>query len=123
PYGTERGGGEEGDEGMVGVRQVADDAVALSDFLAAQPCGDGADLAAQLTPRDVDSVAVFGDGDDGRFVGEVVVECGTKGVFGVVEAGAGEPGGAGHGPIGEGFGVGLIGDDIEEVPDRTPEAV
>ena len=118
-----RSGREERDEGVVGVREVADDTVALFDSLLTQPGGDGSDLATQLAPGGFGALAGFFDGDDGRFVSESVVEAGPQCVFGVVEPGPGEPGGPGHGPIGEDFGVGLVGDDVEEVPDRTPEPV
>lgn len=107
----------------MGVRQVADDTVAFADSLDAQPGGDGSDLAAQFAPGGLGTSAGFFDRDDGRFVGEFVVESGSQGVFGVIQPSAGEPVGTGHGPIGEDFGVGLIGDDVEEVPDRTPEPV
>src|SRR5699024_4597065 len=123
PDGTERGGGEEGDESVVGIRQVADDTVALTDALIAQPASDGSNLATQLAPGGFGALAGFFDGDDGRFVGEGVIKAGSQCVFGVVEPGPGEPGGPGHGPVGEDFVVGLVGDDVEEVPDRTPEPV
>src|SRR5699024_11108289 len=101
----------------------ADDSVALSDSASAQPRGHRTDLASQLTPGDLDAVAVLGDGDDRWLVDQLVVECGPQGMLGVVDAGAGEPLGTGHGPARQHVGVGLIGDDVEEVPDRAPEAV
>src|SRR5699024_11839095 len=91
PDGTDRCGGQERHECVVGVRQVADDSVALSDSASAQPRGDRTDLAAQLTPGDLDAFAVLGDGDDRWLVDQLVVECGPQCVLGVVDAGAWEP--------------------------------
>src|SRR5699024_12217453 len=50
PDGTERGGGEEGDERAVGAREGADDTVAWFDSLRTRPGGGGSGLAAPRAP-------------------------------------------------------------------------
>ncbi len=61
--------------------------------------------------------------EDGGAVGVLGLLAGAQGVLGVVEAGAGEPAGAGHHGVGE-DGVGGLGEaDVEPLGDGGPEAV
>src|SRR5699024_3365102 len=93
PDGADRCGGEERHKSVVSVRQVADDSVALSDSASAQPRGDRTDLAPQLTPGELDAVAVLGDGDDRGLVDQTVIQCRPQCMLGIIEPGPGEPAG------------------------------
>ena len=63
------GGGEEGDDGLRDVREVAADAVSGADAEGAQLGGQGADLAAQLGPGDRARLMGLVDVQEGGFVG------------------------------------------------------
>ncbi len=113
--------GEQGDDGLGNVREVAADAVSGAYAEGAQLGGQGADLAAQLRP-----------GDRGRFVGLVDVQEGrfvragrrrAQGVLGVVEGRSGEPLGAGHRAVAEHARVGGREADVEPLGDGLPEGV
>lgn len=92
-------GGEECDDGLGDVGQIAADPVPRSHAEGTEFGGERAHLAAEFGPADG---LLFGRlvhtqerGCVGAFVG------GAQCVFGVVEAAAGEPGSAGHRGIGE----------------------
>ena len=119
PDGADRGGGEEGDQGLGQVRHVGGDAVAGTDPERAQCRGRPRDLVAQLAPGqrvDLAQLRRVPDRDPvRRLVGEQVL--------GVVEPRAREPLGAGHLAIAEDALVRCRRTDAEELPDRGPEVL
>lgn len=66
PHAADGRGGEEGDDGLGDVRQVAADAVAGAYAEGAQFGGEGADLAAQVGPGDGAGVVGLVDVEQGR---------------------------------------------------------
>ncbi|CAM5322689.1 hypothetical protein SCALM49S_08744 [Streptomyces californicus] len=101
PDGADGGGGEEGDDGLRDVGEVAAHAVAGGDAEGAEFGGQRADLAAEFGPADGVLGMGLVDVQQGGGVGAGGVLGGAQGVFGVVEGGAGEPGGAGHRAVAE----------------------
>lgn len=101
PYGADRGGGEECDDGLRDVGDVGADAVAGADAEAAEFGGQRADLGAQIRPGDGGGLMGLVDVQQCGRIGAGRVLGGAQGVLGVVEGGAGEPAGAGHRAVGE----------------------
>ncbi len=95
PDAAHRGGGEEGDDGLRDVREVAADAVSGADAEGAQFGGEGADLAAQLGPGHGRGLVGLVDVQERRVVRRGSSR-GAQGVLGVVEGRAGEPLRPGH---------------------------
>lgn len=121
PDAAHGGGGEEGDHGLGDVGEVAADAVAGAYAEGAQFGGEGADLATQLGPGDGGRVVGLVDVQEGGFVRAGAGR--AQGVFGVVQRGAGEPLGAGHGPVAEHARVGGREPNVEPLRDGFPEGV
>lgn len=119
PHAADGGRGEEGDDGLGDVREVAADAVSGAYAEGSQFGGEGADLAAQFGPGHGAGLMGLVDVEQGRFVGAGAG--GTQGVFGVVEGGAGEPLGAGHGAVAEHARVGGGEPYVEPLRDGFPE--
>ena len=114
-------GGEEGDDGLRDVREVAADAVSRAYAEGAQFGGQGADLAAQFGPAHRGRFVGLVDVEEGRFVRAGVGR--AQGVLGVVEGGTGEPLGAGHGAVAEHARVGGRKPYVEPLGDGFPERV
>ncbi len=120
PRGAEARRGEEGDERLGDVGQVADDAVAWADRQPLQPGPCPADGGGELTERQRDRCPGLRAGDDGDVVGG---EAPADDVLGVVEPGAGEPPRTRHRALREhGRGRRRRG-DAEVVPERLPEVL
>ncbi len=120
PDRTEAGAREEGDQRLGDVRQIGDDAVPGADPEALQPRPRPGHLFAQLAEGEIEVVAGLRSGEHGDLVGVLVV---AHHVLGVVETRAGEPLGAGHLAGAEHPLVRGVGADLEEVPERAPEAL
>lgn len=123
PDASDGGGGEEGDDGLGDVGEVAADPVAGGDAECAEFGGERADPAAEFGPGDGDLGVGLVDVEQGGGVGAQGVLGGAQRVLGVVEGGAGEPLGAGHGAVGD---DGLVrgGEPyVEPVGDGLPEGV
>ena len=112
--------GEEGDERLRDVREVRDDAVAALHAELLQADARPRDLLAQVAERQLDRRAGLGVRDD-RGRPDVLVA--ADHVLGAVDQGAREPLGAGHLPRAEHALVRRVRADLEEVPDRAPEAL
>ncbi|GGW09190.1 hypothetical protein GCM10018980_23220 [Streptomyces capoamus] len=102
---------------MGGVGEVADHPVARSHTEVAQGGRDGGDLGAQLPARDLAARSgLVQRGDRGRVRVQV-----AQRVVRVVEGGAGEPAGAGHGLHGQHTLVRSGRVDLEVLPHGRPE--
>lgn len=123
PDPADGGGGEERDDGLGDVGEVAADPVAGAYAEGAQFGGERPDLAAELRPGDGDRLVALVDADQGRLPGAGRVLGGAQGVLGVVEGGAGEPAGARHGAVGEDRLVGGGEAQVEPLGDGLPEGV
>ncbi|MGX1268661.1 hypothetical protein RKD18_001855 [Streptomyces phaeoluteigriseus] len=121
PDAAHGGRGEEGDDGLRDVRQVGADPVTGTDAEAAQFGGEGTDLAAQFGPGHRSGFVGLVDVQEGRFVG--ACGGGAEGVLGVVQGGAGEPLGAGHGAIAEHARGGGREPYVEPLRDGGPEGL
>lgn len=116
-------GGEQRGDGLRDVGEVAADAVSGAYAEGAQLRGECGDLAAQLGPADRGRFMRLVDMEEGRFMGASRVLGGAQGVFRVVEGGAGEPLGSGHGAIAEDSFVRGGEPDVEPVGDSGPEGL
>lgn len=116
-------GGEEGDDRLRDVGEVAADAVARGDAEGAEFGGEGADLAAQCGPGDGGLGMGLVDVEQRRGIGaKGVLRCAQR-VFGVVEGGAGEPLRARHGAVTDDGLVRGGEPDVEPFGDGLPEGV
>ena len=120
PDRAEAGAGEEGDERLRDVRQVGDDAVALADPEPLQPGAGARDLLAELAERELERLARLRVRDDRDRVQVVVA---AEHVLGEVQPRAREPLRARHLPRAEHALVRRVRADLEEVPERRPEAL
>ncbi len=120
PDRAEARGREERDERLRNVREVADDAVAGAD---AEPLQSGAgarDLVAQLAVGELDRIARLRMRDDRDLVQVLVA---ADHVLRVVQRRAGEPHRSGHRVVAQHAFVRRVRADLEEVPERAPEAL
>ena len=120
PRRAEARGREEGDERLGDVRQVGDDAVAGADAEPLQAGAGARDLLAQLAEGELAWPARLRARDDRDRAGVLVA---AEHVLGVVEPRAGEPLGARHLARAEHPLVRRVRADLEEVPERRPEAL
>lgn len=121
PYRPEAGRGEEGDQRLGTVREVAGDPVAASYTEVDQQPARAGDLLAQRAPGQVEVRAGLRAGEHR---GRVVRGPGTpQRVLGVVEQRAAEPLGPRHHPLHEHRRALAVVGDLEELPDRGPEAL
>ncbi len=117
PDGSDRGRGEEGDDGLRDVGQVGDDTVAGTDSEGAQAGGGCRYLGPQLAPAHLTQLTQLRGMEDRRLR---VVLAGED-VLRVIDLRAGEPPGAGH-LVAREDALGLaIRLHVEELPDRGPE--
>ena len=121
PDAADGGCGEEGDDGLRDVREVAADAVSGAYAEGAQFGGQGADLAAQFGPGDRARLVGLVDVQEGRFVRAGRGR--AQGVLGVVEGRSGEPLGARHRAVAEHARVGRREPYVEPLGDGFPERV
>jgi hypothetical protein len=120
PDRAEAGGGQERDQRLGDVRQVGDDPVAGADAEPPEPGARPCHLVAQVAEGQVERVTRLRAGEHRDRV-ELVVT--AEHVRREVQPGAREPLGAGHRPRAEHALVRGIRPNLEEVPDRRPEAV
>src|SRR5581483_7994320 len=120
PDGTEGSGGQEGDQRLGDVGEVGGDPVAPPDPEADEAGPGPAHLLDELGGAEVDRRAGLGPSQHGR-TPQLGPGRAPQDVLGVVQGGAVEPAGAGHGPAGEDPVEAGRGPDVEEVPDRQPE--
>ena len=120
PDRAEARGREERDERLGDVREVGDDAVAGADAEPLQAGARARDLVAELAERQLDGLARLRVRDDRDGVDVLVA---AEHVLGVVQPRAGEPLGAGHLARAEHALVRGVRADLEELPDRRPEAL
>ena len=120
PDGAEARGREEGDERLGDVREIGDDAIAGADAKPLQTRASSRDLLAQVAERQLDRPPGLGPGDDRHGVGVFVA---TEHVLREVEPRAREPLRARHLPRPEHPLVRRMRANLEEVPERAPEAL
>ena len=119
PDRADAGGGQHGDRGLRDVRHAGCDPVAGPDAEAAQLGGQDADAVGELRPGQAGQRRGLRLVVEGILPGPLV----PQHVLGVVQPGAGEPVGTGHGPGAEDRRRRRRGLDAAVVPDRLPEAV
>jgi len=119
PDGADAGGSQHRDRGLRDVRHAGGDPVTGPDAHAAQLGGQDADAAGQLRPGQAGQRGGLRLVVEGVLAGPLV----AQDVLCVVQPGAGEPLGAGHGPGPEDRGRRRRGLDAAVVPDGLPEAV
>lgn len=119
PDSADRRGGEQRGDGLRDVGQIAADPVPRAYTEGAQFGGERAHLAAELGPADRGRLMCLVHMKQRRIMGALLG--GAQGMFGVVEHGAGEPPGAGHGPVGQDALVRSGETDVEPFGDRLPE--
>ena len=119
PHRADAGRGEHGDDRLRDVRHAGGDPVAGADAHGAQPGGEHADAVRQVGPGQARQRRGL------RLVVQRVLAglLAPQHVLRVVQPGAGEPLGTGHGPAAEDRGRRRRGLDAAVVPDRLPEAV
>ncbi len=120
PDGSQRRGGDERHERLGDVRHVGDDAVAGADPEPLQAGAGARHLLAQLAEGHLELRPGLGVGDHRHRVGVLVA---ADQMLGVVEPRAGEPHRARHLARGQHPLERGVGAELEEVPDRAPEAL
>ena len=125
PDGAEAGDGEEGHRRDRRVRQEGADPVPWPDAKRLQGCRQGAHLATQLRPAQLDPLAALAQAfvleDEGRMAGGVVRIGVPEQVLRIVDPGPGKPARAGHRLVGEHALERRLRLEPEVVPDRRPE--
>ncbi len=112
PHRADAGAGQEGDQRFGDVGHVGHDAVAFTDADPSEPGGDGGDGGVQFGPTHLAQRPRLRGEEQGRLVRPHVPE----GMRCVVDLGAGEPLGAGHGARTEYLTVRRRRLDVEVVP-------
>ena len=120
PDRAEAGRGEEAHERLGDVRHIRGDPVAAPDAEPLEARPGARDLIAQVAEREVERGTGLRAREDGDLVDVLVT---TDRVCGVVELRAGKPDGARHVVGGEHPLVRRVRPDLEEVPERRPEAL
>ncbi len=118
PHRPEAGGGQERDQRFRDVGQQCRHPVAPSHTETPQPGGRRSHLRRQFGVAEAAHRARF----RGSHYRHMVVAA-AQGMFRIVEFSAGEPASTGHGTVGEHLLVGAAADDVEVLPDRTPETL
>ena len=120
PDRAEARGGEERDERLGDVREIRDDPVAAADAEPLEPRARPRHLLAQVAEGQLERVTGLRAGEDSDGVDVLVT---AERVLRIVQLRAREPHRARHRVRGEHTLVGRLRPDLEEVPERAPEAL